>query len=132
MNQQKFITSKLCDKDRIPGLPPVYQLNASDIQNWNTEVRDTALTAVEAFMKSGNESLESIDKLVKISEQESTATADDYYRRQLERTEVLECEDCNIKIISSQLDVHLKSKRHKKRLAGIRKRERNLKRLKTE
>ena len=107
-------------------------MNASDIQNWNTEVRDTALTAVKAFLKTGNESLESIEKLAKISEQESTATTGDYYRRQLEKTEVLECEDCNIKIISSQLDVHLKSKRHKKRLAGIRKREKNLKRLKTE
>jgi len=132
VNQQKFITSKLCNQDRIPGLPPVYQLNASDIQNWNTEVRDTALTAVEKYLQNGNESLESIEKLVKISEKESTATTNEYYKKQLEKTEVLECKDCNIKIISSQLDVHLKSKRHKKRRAGIRKRENNLKRLKNE
>merc|ERR1712131_490038 len=105
VNQQKFITSKLCNQNRIPGLPPVYQLNAS---------------------------LESIEKLVKISEKESTATTNEYYKKQLEKTEVLECKDCNIKIISSQLDVHLKSKRHKKRRAGIRKRENNLKRLKNE
>ena len=132
VNQQKFITSKLCNQNRIPGLPPVYQLNASDIQNWNTEVRDTALTAVEKYLQNGNESLESIEKLVKISEKESTATTNEYYKKQLEKTEVLECQDCNIKIISSQLDVHLKSKRHKKRRAGIRKRENNLKRLKNE
>lgn len=131
VNQQKFITSKLCSKDRIPGLPPIYQLNASDIENWNIEVRDTAMNAVETYLKDGNESLEKIEKLVKISEEESAATANEYYTKQLEKTEVLECEDCNIKIISSQLDIHLKSKRHKKRLAGIRKREKNLKRLKT-
>ena len=107
-------------------------MNASDIQNWNTEVRDTALTAVEIYLENGNESLESIEKLVKISEKESTATTNEYYKKQLEKTEVLECQDCNIKIISSQLDVHLKSKRHKKRRAGIRKRENNLKRLKNE
>ena len=106
-------------------------MNASDIENWNTEVRDTAMNAVETYLKDGNESLEKIEKLVKISEEESAATTNEYYSKQLEKTEVLECEDCNIKIISSQLDIHLKSKRHKKRLAGIRKREKNLKRLKT-
>lgn len=87
------------------------------------------MIAVEKYLK--DESLEQIEKLVKISEEESATTTYEYYSKQLEKTEVLECEDCNIKIISSQLDIHLKSKRHKKRLAGIRKREKNLKRLKT-
>ena len=70
------------------------------------------------------------EKLKTRAEIETFSDGAVYFEKQIEKTRVVECEDCKIVVIKAQFQVHLKSRRHKKRLAGIRKRLKNAQNMK--
>ena len=94
------------------------------MKKWNENVAELASKAVKAYL-SGEKV-----KLELASEKEERKTGAEYYEQQVSLNTVLECDACNVKVIRKEYETHLGSKRHKKRLEGIRKRARNEERRK--
>ena len=140
-NQERYIRQKFCHQSRFPGLPKLYQLDASDLTRWGENVAEKGVKAAKDYL-SGKAIQESRDcqiitwltidevwnpgyKLKVASGTEVKLSSEDYYTDRVKQNTIQECNACNVQIIQSQFDVHLKSKRHKKRLEGIAKRKKN-------
>jgi len=118
-NQQRYINTKFCAKDRFPGLPTLYQLDATNLASWDENVASRAAQAV-ADRLAGRQV-----KLPVASKAETLNTGVDYFAQRVDENTIVDCTACNVKVINAQLSVHLGSKRHKKRAEGLRKRARN-------
>ena len=49
-NQERYINAKFCAEDRFPGLPPLYQLDATDLARWDEHVAGRGAQAVADWL----------------------------------------------------------------------------------
>merc|ERR1711953_1497796 len=115
-SQEKYIKSKFCESDRFPGLPPIFKLDATVIDNWNMNVKEPALQNIKNYLDFGLNSV----RLPTAHETSLFSEAEDYFENQNDKNITVECLSCDVKVIKSQYQFHIKSRRHKKRLEGIR------------
>lgn len=121
--QEKYIKNKFCHSIRPPKLPPVYQLDATDISNWvtiglnlcfsqskvqNEKVRDIAFSGVEEYIArkspeisvhKGQESpgccLSSLMKF-SVNDESICDSIEDYFKRKIGMNVLERCDDCDV------------------------------------
>ena len=59
-NQERYIRQKFCHQSRFPGLPKLYQLDASDLSRWGENVAEKGVEAARDYL-SGKTIKESTD-----------------------------------------------------------------------
>ena len=104
-------------------MPPIFQLDATDIKNWDKNVKEKSFLATKKYINTGN--LKEIG-LTSKSEICDFSTISEYFENQVDSTTIQECKSCEVKVISDQFEVHLKSRRHQKRISGLKRKEKNL------
>ena len=85
-------------------------------------VKEPALQNIKNYLDFGLNSV----RLPTAHETNLFSEAEDYFENQNDKNITVECSSCDVKVIKSQYQFHIKSRRHKKRLEGIRKRQKNL------
>ena len=120
--QEKYIKNKFCHSIRPPKLPPVYQLDATDISNWvkkpnprvtqseiqNENVRDKAFSGVDEYMcrkspeisvhkgqKSPGSCLSSLMKF-SVNDESICDSIEDYFKRKIGMNVLERCDDCDV------------------------------------
>ncbi|KAF5272731.1 hypothetical protein FQA39_LY07758 [Lamprigera yunnana] len=107
--QKRWIINRFLDKNSDRQVPPVYELNATDLSKWEECVTDKAVSIVECFLNN------SICQYAPKPQQETKAMPNS-------RAEQYFCNDCNrIFIGNHQWESHMKSHKHKRTLQRKRK-----------
>ena len=123
--QEKYILTKFCSPLRPPGLPKIFQLDATDLAEWDDTVKAAAIEATSRYLADKG-STDGITTASCVSQPSRFSTISEYFEKRIEGTTLERCAECNVTVISDQLTKHTQSRRHQKRLAGQRRKERNL------
>ncbi|CBY42427.1 unnamed protein product, partial [Oikopleura dioica] len=89
-----------------PKLPPIYQLDATIISDWNKNVRDIAFVGVEEYLKLKSP----VINVTKIDNESICSNNEEYFDRKIKMNALEKCEDCDVSVSHDQMKNHIDSR----------------------